>query len=115
MQFEISREHIEREKVMESAGKRLMKEVTVALATATVFSLLIFLYNYFTSDNLNLTFSVSIAMFIVIIFASFFGTTIPLILHRFKIDPVVATGPFITTMNDICGLLIYFGIGGMFF
>ena len=102
-------------KDMESAGKRLLKEITVALATATVFSLLIFTYNYFTSGNINLTFSVSIAMFIVIIFASFFGTIIPLVLHRFKIDPAVATGPFITTMNDICGLLIYFNIGRMFF
>lgn len=102
-------------KDMESAGKRLFKEITVALATATVFSLLIFLYNYFTSGNLNLTFSVSIAMFIVIIFASFFGTIIPLVLHRFKVDPAVATGPFITTMNDIFGLLIYFNIGGLFF
>jgi magnesium transporter len=38
-----------------------------------------------------------------------------LVLNRFKIDPAVATGPFITTMNDICGLLIYFTIGNLFF
>jgi len=102
-------------KDMESTGKRLLKELLVALATASVFSVLLFGYNFFTSHNLNLTFSVSISLFIVIIFASFFGTVIPLVLNRFKIDPAVATGPFITTMNDICGLLIYFTVGNMFF
>ncbi len=102
-------------KDMESTGKRLLKELLVALATASVFSVLLFGYNFFTSHNLNLTFSVSISLFIVIIFASFFGTVIPLVLNRFKIDPAVATGPFITTMNDIFGLLIYFTIGNMFF
>ncbi len=102
-------------KDMESTGKRLLKEIMVALATGAVFSTLLLIYNTLTSDNMNLTFSVSISLFIVIIFASFFGTVIPLVLNRFKIDPAVATGPFITTMNDICGLLIYFTVGSMFF
>jgi len=47
----------------------------------------------------------------VIVFAALFGTIIPLILNRYKIDPALATGPFITTMNDIFGLLIYMIIG----
>jgi magnesium transporter len=87
----------------------------VALLTATIFALLIFLYNFISQGDMNLTFSVSISLFIVILFASFFGTTIPLILNRFKIDPALATGPFITTMNDILGLLIYLSIGKVFF
>ncbi len=102
-------------KDMESTGKRLLKEFLVALATATVFSLLIFTYNYFTQGSMSLTYSVAISLYIVILFASFFGTTIPLILNRMKIDPALATGPFITTTNDICGLLIYLSIGRMFF
>ncbi len=102
-------------KDMESTGRRLLKEILVALATGAVFSLLLFGYNMLTSHNLDLTFSVSISLFIVIIFASFFGTVIPLVLNKFKIDPAVATGPFITTMNDIFGLLIYFTVGNMFF
>lgn len=102
-------------KDIESTSKKLFKEVSVALLTATIFAILIFIYNYFSQGNMDLTFSVSISLFIVIIFASFFGTTIPLILHRLKIDPALATGPFITTMNDICGLLIYLMIGKMFF
>lgn len=102
-------------KDIESTSKKLVKEVSVALLTASIFAVLIFIYNYLTQGNINLTFSVSISLFIVIIFASFFGTVIPLILHRLKIDPALATGPFITTMNDICGLLIYLMIGKMFF
>jgi magnesium transporter len=49
----------------------------------------------------------------VIVFASISGTYIPLTLNRFGIDPALATGPFITTTNDIVGLIIYFGVGHM--
>jgi len=76
---------------------------------------LIFIYNYFTAGNINLTYSVSISLFVVILFASLFGTIIPLILHRFKIDPALATGPFITTMNDMMGLFIYLWVVSLFF
>lgn len=102
-------------KEIESTGKRLLKELMVALATASIFAVLIFLYNYFTQGNMSLTYSVSISLFIVIVFASIFGTFIPMILNRLKIDPALATGPFITTMNDILGLFIYLGIGKIFF
>jgi magnesium transporter len=54
---------------------------------------------------------VSTSLFVVIIFASFFGTLIPLLLSKMKVDPALATGPFITTMNDIMGLMIYFLMG----
>lgn len=102
-------------KSIESTSKKILKEVSVALVTASFFSLIIFLYTFFSRGNMDLTYSVSITLFIVILFASFFGTIIPLILHRFKIDPALATGPFITTMNDIFGLLIYLMVGQMFF
>ena len=102
-------------KEFETIGKRLLKELMVAMATATIFAVLIFAYNFFSSGNMDLTFSVSISLFIVIIFASIFGTVIPLFLNRVKIDPALATGPFITTSNDIIGLSIYLLIARMFF
>ena len=102
-------------KDIETPARKLLKEVSVALATASIFAVLIFLYNFFVSGDLNLTYSVSISLFIVICMASLFGTVIPLILHKFKIDPALATGPFITTMNDILGLLIYLMISKLFF
>ncbi|MDD4109438.1 MAG: magnesium transporter [Prolixibacteraceae bacterium] len=102
-------------KDVESTGKRIFKELLVALVTAFIFASLIFIYNYFTQGNMNLTYSVSISLFIVIIFASVFGSVIPMLLYRFRIDPALATGPFITTMNDIVGLFIYLLTGKMFF
>jgi magnesium transporter len=50
-------------------------------------------------------------LFVTIIFAGIFGTFIPLLLNRYKIDPALATGPFITTLNDVLGLFIYFTVG----
>ena len=102
-------------KDVETPLKKLLKDISVALLTAVVFSSLLFLYNFFTAGNLNLTYSVSISLFIVILFASLFGTIIPLVLHKFKIDPALATGPFITTMNDIVGLFIYLSVTSFFF
>jgi len=102
-------------KDLESTSRKLVKEVSVAFFTASIFAILIFVYNYFISGNMSLTYSVSLSLFIVILFASIFGTIIPMVLNRFKIDPALATGPFITTMNDILGLLIYLLIGKMFF
>ncbi len=98
-----------------TTSQKLVKEILIAVITATTFSLLIFFYNFFLEDDLSITYLVSISLFIVILFASFFGTVIPLLLHKFKIDPALATGPFITTMNDICGLFIYFTIARYLF
>ncbi|MEA1896300.1 MAG: magnesium transporter, partial [Bacteroidota bacterium] len=90
---------------------RLLKELSVATINGLVLSALIFVYNYFTSPEFALTLTVSIALFSVIIFASLFGTFIPLFLDKVKIDPALATGPFITTLNDIMGLFLYLMLG----
>jgi magnesium transporter len=102
-------------KDMETTAKKIAKGLSVALITALFFSFLIFAYTLVSRGNMNLTYTVSITLFFVILFASVLGTIIPLLLHRFKINPAVATGPFITTMNDILGLLIYLAIAKMFF
>jgi len=96
---------------LESTSRKLGKELIVALMNGIILSGILFLYNFFISHNLALTFTVSSSLFVVIIFAALFGTLIPLLLHRLKIDPALATGPFITTMNDIMGLFIYFLMG----
>jgi magnesium transporter len=96
---------------LDSTGKKILKEVSIALFIGIVFSGLILIYNLIFSETLELTLTVSVALFSVIMFASIFGTFIPLILNRYKIDPAVATGPFITTMNDIIGMFVYLGLG----
>jgi len=100
---------------LESTYRKLGKELIVSLMNGLILSSILFLYNYFVSHNLALTFTVSTSLFVVIIFAALFGTLIPLVLHRMKIDPALATGPFITTMNDIMGLFIYFLMGRLLY
>jgi magnesium transporter len=100
---------------IESTFSRLMRELGGALINGLTCSSLLFLCNYFYSDSFALTMSVSVALFAVIIFAAIAGTIIPLMLHRAKIDPALATGPFITTLNDIVGLFIYLSIGAYFY
>ena len=97
-----------------TAGK-LLKEFSVALINGFILSGLLFAYNLLLSDSFALTITVSIALFAVIIFASVFGTLVPLILNKFNIDPALATGPFITTTNDIIGLTIYLTIGRLMY
>ncbi len=96
---------------LESTYRKLVKELIVSLMNGLILSSLLFLYNFFVSHNLALTFTVSTSLFVVIIFAAMFGTLIPLFLNKIKIDPALATGPFITTLNDIMGLFIYFLMG----
>ncbi len=91
--------------------KRLGKEFLVALLNGFVCSVLILIYTIVVKDSYDLAATVSTALILVIVFAGLFGTFVPLMLDKYKIDPALATGPFITTMNDIVGLFIYFGIG----
>lgn len=94
---------------------RLSKELLVALLNGLVCSGLILVYNVFFSDSMMLSFTVAIALLSVIVVAAVFGTVVPIVLNRYKIDPALATGPFITTMNDIFGLFIYFMIGRLIY
>ena len=92
---------------------RLFKEFSVALLNGAICSGVILGASLALGYGWNLSVTVSLALIAVIIFAALFGTFVPLTLDRFKIDPALATGPFITTANDIIGLIIYFGIGVM--
>jgi len=100
---------------LESNFRKLTKELSVALLNASALSGLAFLYNFFIGSGYALTFTVASAMFSVVMFASLFGTFLPLLLDRLKIDPAVATGPFITTLNDITGTFVYLSLSAYFF
>ncbi len=91
--------------------KRIMKEFSVAMMNGLTLAGIMLIYNILVKSSLALTLTVSAALFSVILFASLFGTLVPLLLDKFKIDPALATGPFITTSNDLMGLMIYFSIG----
>ena len=95
---------------MKSAGKQILKEAGVGLINACMISILVFIYNWVRMGESAITVSVSLSLFAVVMFASIFGTIVPMTLEKLNIDPAIATGPFITITNDIIGMMIYMGI-----
>lgn len=93
---------------------RVKKEAVLGLLNGFICSVVIFLVTWLLETPV-LGLAVSLSLFTVIVFAAILGTLIPLILDKYNIDPAVATGPFITTMNDVVGLFIYFSIGMLIF
>ncbi len=91
----------------------LTKELSVAMISGTIISSFLFLYHSFMYEQYLVGLAISISMFVVILFAATLGTVVPLVLNKNKIDPAIATGPFITTTNDVFGIMIYFWIAKM--
>ncbi|EGJ70924.1 magnesium transporter [Bacteroides coprosuis DSM 18011] len=88
--------------------KQVSKEAVVALVNATIISMLVYIFNFFRfGPTAIITYSVSLSLFSVVMFASIFGTLVPMTLERLKIDPAIATGPFISITNDIVGMMFY--------
>ena len=90
---------------------RLYKELGVGIINGLICGLLILGSSFLLGFGTALSITVSVSLIFVIIFAALFGTFVPLMLNRYRIDPALATGPFITTVNDIIGLMIYFAVG----
>jgi len=94
---------------------QLGKEFLIGLMNATVISGVILIYNLIAMpDNLAVTLSVTVSLFIVVMFATILGTVVPLTLEKLHINPALATGPFIQISNDIVGLMIYVAISTQF-
>lgn len=93
-----------------SIGNRLLKEISLAMVNGLILSIILFSFTWFWQNDLTTALAISISLFFVIIFAGLVGTFIPLFLDKRGVDPAIATGPFITTCNDIFGILIYFWI-----
>ena len=96
---------------MENLFQKIIKEFGVGLFNGIICSVIILGAAFGLGYSVELSLTVSISLLAVIVFAAVFGTFIPLTLEKYKIDPALATGPFITTVNDILGLFIYFWIG----
>jgi magnesium transporter len=93
---------------------KLLKELGVGIINGLICSSLIWGYS-FIIESWKLAATVSLALFTVILCASFLGTFVPLTMNRFKINPALATGPFVTTLNDIIGITIYFLVGRLLY
>jgi len=90
-----------------SIGNRLIKEMLLAMLNGFILAILLLGFTLMTQDSYLTCIAISVSLFAVIIVAGLVGTFVPLALHKRGIDPAIATGPFITTSNDIFGILIY--------
>ena len=90
-----------------SIANRLLKEMLLAMLNGAALAIVLFFFIWGWKGTIDYALSISVSLFVVIIVAGIIGTFIPLFLHKRGIDPAIATGPFITTSNDIFGILIY--------
>ena len=96
---------------MDNIFQKLLKELGVGLLNGIICSLIVLSAAFALGYGMALSLTVSISLLVVIVFAALFGTFVPLTLEKYEVDPALATGPFITTVNDVLGLFIYFLIG----
>ncbi|MBO0331222.1 magnesium transporter [[Muricauda] lutisoli] len=96
-----------------SVRNHLLKEMLLALLNGFILAILLLIFTWIWKDAFSTALAISLSLVVVIVVAGLIGTFIPLFLHKRNIDPAIATGPFITTSNDIFGILIYFWIAKM--
>jgi magnesium transporter len=89
---------------------RLIKEISLTVLNGIILSAIIILFGFIIKQPTDMSITISVSMMCVIIVAALIGTSVPIILNRMGIDPAIATGPFITTGNDIIGILLFFYI-----
>nr|WP_240507410.1 magnesium transporter [Winogradskyella aurantia] len=93
-----------------SINSRLIKEMLLAALNGVILAIFLFLFVWIYNNEIDKALAISISLVAVIIIAGLIGTFVPLFLDKRGIDPAIATGPFITTSNDILGILLYFWI-----
>ena len=93
---------------------RLFKEVGLGLINGGALALLVVLFGVATQQSTDVSLTIALSMLCVIIVSALIGTFVPIVLNRNGIDPAIATGPFITTSNDIFGIFLFFYIAKWF-
>ena len=93
-----------------SVLNRLVKEVGLSLFNGLILAVLLILFGFIIQQELLLSLTIAGAMMGVIVVAALIGTFVPIVLEKRGIDPAIATGPFITTCNDIFGIFLFFYI-----
>tara|TARA_Y100000992_G_C21209803_1_gene464849 strand:+ start:42 stop:920 length:879 start_codon:yes stop_codon:yes gene_type:complete len=91
-----------------SIWSRLLKEISLSLINGFILSLVLIFFGVVINQDISLSLTVSVSMMGVIVISALIGTFVPIILNKKGIDPAIATGPFITTSNDIFGIFLFF-------
>lgn len=100
--------------LVEEGGSRLLREWRIALMNAVILGVAVLLIVGFWLSDLALAAIVGGSLATVILVAATLGTVMPFALRRVGVDPAVAQGPFVTTLNDILGILVYLGLASAF-
>jgi len=95
-------------------GSKLLRELKVALINGAVIASVLLGIVWLWRGDPKLGLLLGTCMFAIILWATVLGALIPMLLKRVNIDPALATGPFITTFNDILGIVFYLGIATLF-
>ena len=93
-----------------SLWNRLLKEIGLSLINGAALALLVIVFGVIMKYEISFSLTIAVALMSVIIVAALIGTFVPIILDKKGIDPAIATGPFITTSNDIFGIFLFFYI-----
>jgi magnesium transporter len=93
-----------------TVGQRLIRMFIIAFINGMIISVVVFGFNLLIGNDIHLAMVVSTALLSVVFLASFMGTITPILLEKIGINPAVASGPFITTANDLIGYGVYFGL-----
>lgn len=93
---------------IKGAAHYFFKEVKIGFLIGIVSSIFILFISLFWQGHLLLGLVVALSIFLTVLFSAVIGVLIPIILYKFKIDPAIGAGPFLTTVKDIVSMLIYF-------
>ncbi len=98
-----------------STWNRVGKSIVVAVINGAVISGIVYGLNFFFLEDDKVGLVVAIALFCVVILSSLMGTITPLVLDKLNVNPALASGPFITTANDLIGIGIYFLVASLLY
>jgi magnesium transporter len=97
-----------------SLKRFLFREVRVGVIMGATCGVAVGLVGYFWHGNSTIGLVVGLAMVVAMTIAATMGTLAPAFFKKIKVDPAIASGPFVTTANDITGILVYFGVATFF-
>ena len=93
-----------------SLFNRLLKEIGLSLINGFSLAIIILIFGQIINQSFLVSATIAGSMMLVIVVAALVGTFVPIVLNKQGIDPAIATGPFITTANDIFGIFLFFYI-----
>ena len=99
---------------LSETGRKIFRELRVSILNGTLLGLILFIVVVIWLKDYKLAMLLGLCLFSVVFWAALIGTSVPLLLNKINIDPALATGPFITTFNDIVGIVFYLGIATIF-